>query len=247
MYSEDAYCLGLLYAHIYADKKMVLKDDLDKFHKIIEFNLRSMNKDINDAYATVWYDNDPSIYFVSEGKNSEIYYVLYPDFDLNRAKSKYIGCLSTDVLVASQKENALNSIDLKKENGRIVKKKTNEFRIPTYDFLKDVEVCEIKHSKDHIQLQEAANRRIEEGRRREAKAWHDAKDFITESTNLSITNVDDETTKDCRSCQNMSCRVECYEKPIDNCIGYIHHDEKQEQPKNMVLTKKRKQVSNENN
>ena len=35
MYSEDAYCLGLLYAHIYADKKMVLKDDLDKFHKII--------------------------------------------------------------------------------------------------------------------------------------------------------------------------------------------------------------------
>ena len=60
MYSEDAYCLGLLYAHIYADKKMVLKDDLDKFHKIIESNLRSMNKDI---YATVWYDNDPSIYF----------------------------------------------------------------------------------------------------------------------------------------------------------------------------------------
>lgn len=67
-----------------------------------------------------------------------------------------------------------------------------------------------------------------------------AKDFITGSTNLSITNVDDETTKDCRSCQNMSCRVESCEKPIDNCIGYIHHDEKQHQPKNMVLTKKRK-------
>ena len=67
-----------------------------------------------------------------------------------------------------------------------------------------------------------------------------AKDFITGSTNLSITNVDDETTKDCRSCQNMSCRVESCEKPIDNCIGYIHHDEKQQQPKNMVLTKKRK-------
>lgn len=240
MYSEDAYCLGLLYAHIYANKKMVLKDDLDKFHKIIESNLRSINKDINDTYATVWYDNDPSIYFVSEGKNGEIYYVLYPNFDLDRAKSKYIGCLSTDVLVASQKENALNSIDLKKENGRIVKKKINELRIPTYDFLKDVEVCEIKHSEDHIQLQEAANRRIEEGRRREAKAWHDAKDFIAGSTNLSITNVDDETTKDCRSCQNMSCRVESCEKTVDNCIGYIHHDEKQEQPKNMVLTKKRK-------
>lgn len=47
-------------------------------------------------------------------------------------------------------------------------------------------------------------------------------------------------TKDCRSCQNMSCRVESYEKPVDNCVGYIHHDEKQKQSKSMVLTKKRK-------
>ena len=66
MYSEDAYCLGLLYAHIYAYKKTVLKNDLDKFHKIIEFNLKSMNNDVKDNYATVWYDNDPSIYFESE-------------------------------------------------------------------------------------------------------------------------------------------------------------------------------------
>ena len=74
----------------------------------------------------------------------------------------------------------------------------------------------------------------------QARGRDAAKDFITGSTNLSITNVDDETTKDCRSCQNMSCRVESCEKPVDNCVGYIHHDEKQEQPKNMVLTKKRK-------
>ena len=74
----------------------------------------------------------------------------------------------------------------------------------------------------------------------QARGRDAAKDFITRSTNLSITNVDDETTKDCRSCQNMSCRVESCEKPVDNCVGYIHHDEKQEQPKNMVLTKKRK-------
>ena len=238
MYSEDAYCLGLLYAHMYAGKKMVLKDDLDNFHKIIEFNLRSMNKDASDTYSTVWYDNDPSIYFVSEGKNSEIYYVLYPDFDLNRAMSKYIGCLSTDVLVASQKENALNSIDLKKENGEIVKKKTNELRVPSYEFLKDVEVCEIKHSENYIQLQEEADRRIEEGRRREAEAWHNAKNYIAGSSKLSITNLVDETTKDCRSCQNMSCSIESFEKPIDNCIGYIHHDEKQEQPKSMNLNKR---------
>lgn len=53
-------------------------------------------------------------------------------------------------------------------------------------------------------------------------------------------NSKNSLTRDCRSCQNMSCRVESREKPVDNCVGYIHHDEKQEQPKNMVLTKKRK-------
>ena len=245
MYSEDAYCLGLLYAHIYANKKMVLKDDLDKFYKIIEFNLRSMNKDTNDKYVAL-YDNDPSIYFVSEGKNGEIYYVLYPDFDLDRSKSKYIGCLSTDVLVASQKENALNSIDLKKENGRIVKKKINELRTPTYDFLKDVEVCEIKRSEDHIQLQETANRRIEKGRRWEAKVWHYVKKKLKNQLNYQLL-IDDEATKDCRSCQNMSCRVESYEKPVDNCIGYMHHNEEQEQPKRMRLTKKESRYIKENN
>lgn len=196
IFSKDAYCLGLLYAYMYTGKKMVLKDDLDKFHKIIEFNLRSMNNDTYDMYATILYDNKPSIYFVSEGKNGEIYYVLYPDFDLNKAKSKYIGCLSTDVLVASQKENTLNLIDLKEENGRIVKKKTNELRIPNYDFLKDVEVCEITHSEDYIQLQEDANRRIEEGRRREARAWHDAKNFIAGSGEQLGSSLIDEDTKE---------------------------------------------------
>ena len=48
----------------------------------------------------------------------------------------------------------------------------------------------------------------------------------------------DTKAKDCRTCQNMSCRVESYEKPVDNCVGYIHHDEKQEQPQIMSLTKK---------
>ena len=135
MYSEDAYCLGLLYAHIYANKKMVLKDDLDKFHEIIESNLRSMNNDINDTYATVWYDNDPSIYFVSEGKNGEIYYILDPMFDYGRAKSLYIGILPVDVLIASQKENALNTLGLEKVNG-VIKIKSNQKQVNNDKVLK---------------------------------------------------------------------------------------------------------------
>lgn len=44
-----------------------------------------------------------------------------------------------------------------------------------------------------------------------------------------IKEVHDDTTysekglNDCRNCQNMSCRVENYEKPVEGCLGYIHH------------------------
>ena len=123
MFCEDAYCLGLLYVYIYSGKKMVLIDDLKKFHDIIEKNLEG--SDVMDMYATAWYDNDPSIYYSSEGKNGEVYYVLYPDFDLDRAKSKYIGCLSTKILIASQEENALNCLGLQKIDGNIKRKDSN--------------------------------------------------------------------------------------------------------------------------
>ena len=181
IFSEDAYCLGLLYAYLYSNRKMVLLEDLKSFHSAIERNLEDTK--VNDMYATVWHDDEPSIYFASEGKNGEIYYVLNPRFDLERSKSKYIGCLSVEVLVASQKENALRAIDLKHEGKKIVKRNPNELIIPNMDFMKDVKVSTITYSEEYKKLQEEANARIEEGRRREAKAWHDAKNFIALSKN----------------------------------------------------------------
>ena len=96
---------------------MVLKDDLDEYYKAIEKNLE--NTDAMDLYATVWHDDAPCIYYPSEGKNGEVYYVLYPNFDIDRAKSKYIGCLSTQVLVATQEKNALNCLGLQLKDGNI--------------------------------------------------------------------------------------------------------------------------------
>ena len=120
IFYEDAYCLGLLYAYIYGGKRMMLMDDLKKFHDAIEQNLTEDG--VFDMYATIWHDDEPSIYYSSEGKHGEIYYVLYPDFDLARAKSKYIGCISTKALIASQEDNALKCLDLKKVNGNITRR-----------------------------------------------------------------------------------------------------------------------------
>ncbi|MBP3460939.1 MAG: hypothetical protein J6K21_00820 [Bacilli bacterium] len=147
MFSEDAYCLGLLYSYLYAGKKMVLKDDLDSFYDTIENNLK--DSDAMDMYATIWYDNDPSIYYSSEGKNGEVYYVLYPDFDIERAKSKYIGCLSVQVLLATQENNALNCLDLQKIDGNIRRKeniKVGMVSTPTFmkKFLEKLKSGELK-------------------------------------------------------------------------------------------------------
>ena len=147
IFSKDAYCLGLLYSYLFAGKKMVLKNDLDKYYKTIEKNLE--NTDVMDLYATRRYDSDPCIYYPSEGKNGEVYYVLYPNFDIDRAKSKYIDCLSTQVLAASQKENALNCLGLQLKNGKIYKKNNYHIGIaghPTFmnQFIKKLKNGELK-------------------------------------------------------------------------------------------------------
>lgn len=145
MYYEDAYGLGLLYAYKYGKKKMTLKDDLERFHETIEKNLSEMNSDVHDIYATLRYTDETSIYFLSEGKNGEMYLVLYPDFNYEKAKSLYIGCLSTDILVASQMDNALNCLDLKKEDGKIVRKDSNKPKLLTDNNKTSKDLQKIKH------------------------------------------------------------------------------------------------------
>ncbi len=134
MYSEDAYCLGLLYVYQYSNtvQKMVLLDDLKNFHNCIESNLEEKG---NKDYFNLWNDNDEQIYFASSNKNGEIYYILDPMFDYSRAQSLYIGILPVDVLIASQEENALNTLGLEKVNG-VIRIKSNQKQVNNDKVLK---------------------------------------------------------------------------------------------------------------
>ena len=113
VYYENIYNLGLLYAYIDSNgiQKMVLLDDLKRFHNTIEKNLEEMHSNINDIYAGIWNSNDEPIYFISRNKEDEVYYILKPDFDLERSIGKYMSCLPADVLKASLMENALECIE----------------------------------------------------------------------------------------------------------------------------------------
>ena len=63
----------------------------------------------------------------------------------------------------------------------VIEKATNKLIIRDASYLKEeAKVVEIKKSEDHDRLVDEANVRIEEGRRREAKAWHDAQNYIVD-------------------------------------------------------------------
>ena len=103
VFFKDIYNLGLIYAYMDSNgmQKMVLLDDLKKYYNTVEKNLDEMDSD----------DNDEPIYFISRNKEDEVYYILKPEFDLERAIGKYISCLPADVLKASLMENALECIE----------------------------------------------------------------------------------------------------------------------------------------
>ena len=115
VFYKDIYNLGLLYAYMDSNgmQKMVLLDDLKKYYNAVEKNLDEMNSDVSEnlIYASIWYDNDEPIYFISRNKEDEVYYILKPEFNLERAIGKYISCLPADVLKASLMENALECIE----------------------------------------------------------------------------------------------------------------------------------------
>lgn len=229
IFSEDAYCLGLLYSYIFAGKKMVLKDDLDAFYNAIEKNLE--NTDAMDLYSTVWYDNEPCIYYPSNGKNGEVYYVLYPNFDIDNAKSKYIGCLSVQVLVATQKENALDCLGLQWKDGDICKKvKHNVGIVSTPTFMNQF-ISKLKSGELKIETcpqVEVVPELTQEYIIKQLESYE----------KLLDSGIINEATKDCRICQNMSCRVENSEKPVEDYFGYINHKKEEQGPvKKLFLNK----------
>lgn len=140
VFYEDIYNLGLLYAYMDSNgmQRMVLLDDLKKYYNTVEKNLDEMDSDVSEnlIYASIWYDNDEPIYFISRNKEDEVYYILKPEFDLERAIGKYISCLPADVLKASLMENALECIEpVKKKEVKNDNQKEKSLRLSSNNII----------------------------------------------------------------------------------------------------------------
>ena len=122
IYKEDTTTIALLYNYMATRDMLLSAEKIDEFDKIVDSNLEEMN------IKLMVYQLDPSklIYFTSWDEYGNQYYILKPNFDAERAVMDYIYQRPFAIQKATQKENALDLLGLKLENGDI---KTKEVKV----------------------------------------------------------------------------------------------------------------------
>lgn len=111
-YLEDIISLALLYRKKYIGTEMISYESILKYNKVIEDNLISMNSQCFDYTKSSDY---VSVYRLVTDENFKKHAIILSSINLNYAWSIYSGCLPKDVWVASQMDNALEVIGLKKD------------------------------------------------------------------------------------------------------------------------------------
>ena len=120
IFKEDAITIALLYNYMATRDMLLSAEKVNEFDRIVDANLEEKNSKANIAYPL---DNTKLIYFTSWDEVGNQYYILKPDFDEEKAIENYIYRRHYDVTIASQKENALDLLGLKLEDGKIQIKK----------------------------------------------------------------------------------------------------------------------------
>ena len=147
-YESDIVALALLYRKKYANTDMISYDKIRKFDTIINKNLDDM-----EASCGIGIRNESisNLYFIIADENGKACAVINPITDLKSAWKYHIGCLPTEVLIASEMDNALKEIGLITVNEKTIdrnsyynelKEKYNllyEFTRPKFDIFKDWE------------------------------------------------------------------------------------------------------------
>lgn len=92
-----------------------------QFDQVINENLNIMNSDCGICIRCSYYD-DSKLFTKMTDENGKLYAAIIPNADLDEAWQIYIGCLSLDVIVASQMDNALDVIGLEKKKDENTKR-----------------------------------------------------------------------------------------------------------------------------
>ena len=117
-YLADITAMALLYRKTYVGSTMISYDKIKYFDRVINENLDQMNSSCGIGIRNSLDDNS-DLFFFATAEDGNVYAVIDPRADLQEAWSYHIGCLPTDVVIASQQNNALQTIGLRLENGQM--------------------------------------------------------------------------------------------------------------------------------
>ena len=118
---NDSIAIALLYRKIYADTDILLFDKVLYYQKIVSENLESMNSTCGLSNKFKEYDFE--LFTTLKDEKGDMYAVINKDIDMEKMYNKYIKSLPEDMLIATQMPNALNIINLKKEDSKTLLKK----------------------------------------------------------------------------------------------------------------------------
>ncbi len=120
---NQAASLALIYLYraTFGEVTMIKTEQVDDFFKTINANLKEMETKVYNLTPDYMIDPDELffIYGVDENKNG--YYILKNDDESVHRRLSYVIGLPLDIVIASQKANALKCIGLEIVDGEIIK------------------------------------------------------------------------------------------------------------------------------
>ncbi len=120
---NQAASLALIYLYraTFGEVTMINTEQVDDFFKTINANLKEMETKVYNLTPDYMIDPDELffIYGVDENKNG--YYILKNDDESVHRRLSYVIGLPLDIVIASQKANALKCIGLEIVDGEIIK------------------------------------------------------------------------------------------------------------------------------
>lgn len=125
---NQAVSLALIYTYRATNGTTTMIDSLKtiEYEHIINKNLKEMKSKINSLTPDYQINKDELFFSYQEDINGNGYYVLMSDKESIEKRKKYIMTLPLDVVISSQKQNALEVINLELVDDKIIKKE-NEF------------------------------------------------------------------------------------------------------------------------
>ena len=128
---HHAISLALIYINraTYGSANMITLEQSKEYQSIVNNNLKEMKSKIRDLTPPDCCITMDELFFsFAEDINREGYYILKDDYESLEKRKRYIMHLPLDVVLASQKNNALEVLDLVMIDGKIIKKDKSKIK-----------------------------------------------------------------------------------------------------------------------